>query len=224
MLDALEFTEGEGDDEYSVLWPGSQMIVLTDASSKNPHLKQNVTNIANRKAICIHFFLSGSISDGVYRDIANSTDGTFLKSYTDWDLATFISSYADRECGVLLEDTSQKKRGTSMCISFQVSLLAQLFKFSGRTRDTVTLTSPSEKSIKVTVNANQAVALHAEPNPESGKWRACANSGIQEFSVVQTTQIDATIIYLIGSDSEGSALPPIECELKFLLKVILRKL
>ncbi len=217
MLDALEFTvkEKEDEDYYKLLWSGTQMIVLTDAPSKNKDLKRNIIKMAEN-SICIHFFVSyhDLFEDGVYREIADKTDGTFVKPYSNWTLSTFIASYNKRPCGVLNEEP--QKRAASMCKSFQVSQLASLFKFSGKSNNMVTVTSPSGKSIDVV--SEGIVAIHSEPNPEPGEWQACAKSGMLEVSVAEDIQIDATIIYLNDSDSKGStrtSKPPTECKFCF---------
>lgn len=210
ILNALEFTVKEQDIEARLLWPGTQMIVLTDAPSKNKELKRNITEKAQRESICIHFFVSyhSFLEDGVYQEIANKTEGTLVNPYSNWTLSTFIASYNKRPCGVFIEQP--QKRAASKCTSFRVSQLASLFKFSGKAIDIVTLTSPSGKSVDVI--SKGGVAIHAEPNPEFGEWKACAKSGLLEVSVTENNPIDATILYLEGSSRKTK---PTECEFSY---------
>ena len=45
------------DDGTDVVYSGSQMIVITDAISKQAHLKSKVISEANDRGVCIHFLL-----------------------------------------------------------------------------------------------------------------------------------------------------------------------
>ncbi len=212
MLDALEFTM-EGEDG-PLLWPGTQMIVLTDAPSKNKDLKLNVTSLAKKEYICIHFFVSyhSLLEDGVYQYVAEQTEGTVVNPYTNWTLATFISSYKERKCGIFIDERQKRAPSVSSnCSSFRVSQLASLFKFAGESNSMVTLISPSGKSIKVA--SKGGVAVFAEPNPEFGEWQACADTGMLEVSVYEDIMIDVTILYFYNSEgSNRTSIPPTECE------------
>ena len=217
ILDALEFTFNG--DNSPLLWSGSQIIVLTDAPSKNKDLKLNVTTMANKNLICIHFFVSyhDFFEDGVYQDVADKTKGTVVSSYTNWTLATFISSYKETECGNFSEDRQKRAPSvSSKCSSFQISQLASMFKFSGEANSMVTLISPSGKSSKIA--SKGGVAVHARPNPEVGKWQACADTGMLEVSVYEDIVMDTTILYFCNSEqSSRTSIPPTECKLLLIL-------
>ncbi len=196
MLDALQFTVKEEDIEEKLLWPGTQMIVLTDAPSKNKDLKYNVTEMTQQESIYIHFFVSyHPLLDGVYQEIADKTEGTLVNLNSNFTYSTFIASYKNRKCEIFIKEP--QKQAAPMCTSFLVSQLASLFKFSGKAIDIIILTSPSGKSVNIT--SMGGVALHTEPIPEFGEWQACTKSGIIEVSAAVDIQIDATIIYLEGS-------------------------
>ena len=104
-------------DGYTLMISGSQMVVLTDAPSKQPELKDDVIRYASGEGVCIHFFVNHpeySLEDGIYQDIAFRTHGTLISSYSQWDIANFVAKYEDNEgCEFLLE--SRKKK---VCISF----------------------------------------------------------------------------------------------------------
>ena len=55
MKKALTATD---DDGFSLMISGSQMVVLTDALSKQPELKDDVIQYALGEGICIHFFVN----------------------------------------------------------------------------------------------------------------------------------------------------------------------
>ncbi len=213
MLDALEFTIK--DEDVPLLWPGSQMIVLTDAPSKNKDLKLNVTSLAKKELICIHFFVSyhSFLEDGVYQYVAEETEGTVVNPYSNWTLARFVSSYKEKKCGIFIDERQKRAPSiSSKCSSFRVSQLASMFKFSGEASSTVTLISPSRKSIKVA--STGGVAVHARPNPEFGEWQACTDTGMLEVSVYEDIVIDATIFYFNNIEgSNRTSVPPTECEL-----------
>ena len=213
MLDALEFTIK--DEDGPLLWPGSQMIVLTDAPSKNKDLKLNVTSLAKKEFICIHFFVSyhSFLEDGVYQYVAEETEGTVVNPYSNWTLARFVSSYKEKKCGIFIDERQKRAPSISLkCSSFRVSQLASMFKFSGEANSTVTLISPSGKSIEVA--SKGGVAVHARPNPEFGEWQACADTGMLEVSVYEDIVIDATIFYFNNIEgSNRTSVPPTECEL-----------
>ena len=223
MLKALQY---EDEDSYGTSFPimteGSQMVVITDAPTKNPAKETDVVNLANVIGVCIHFFVSDEYgtSDGIYQRVADQTSGTSINSFSSWSFATFASSYRDSRCDY---EVVRRKRAavstTTRCHSFHISELAILFRFSGDTSLTVTLTRPSRSTI--TVSPTTGAAVHSERYPEHGEWSACLNSGSLTFTVDQDFSLDVTLRYLkeLESGTIVSIYPPTECKYKFVLHI-----
>ncbi len=222
MLKGLQF---QYMDDYGtvldVMVEGSQMIVLTDAPSKNEVLESTVIEFANRIGVCIHCFVVDNYGtdDGLYQRVAEGTSGQLVTPFSNWDIANFASSYRTSPCNYEIKEKRRKRSATApalKCHSFHVSKLSILFRFSGESLSSVTLTRPSGTIIVVPLNAG--VAVHSERNPESGEWLACLISGTLEFSVDQDYSFDATIGYLKKTSSGNlvaSISPPVECEYHF---------
>ena len=219
MLRALEYEDTDPiyDSPFPVMIEGSQVVVITDAPTKNQGIEDDVIDFANEIGVCIHFFVSNSYgtSDGLYQRVADGTSGTLISSFSSWDLATFTSSYRESPCAFELQ---RKKRQAvssepSRCGSFRISELAILFRFSAETTSTVTLTSPSGSTITVSSITNAAV--HSERFPEHGEWMACLSSGSLVFTVDQDYSLDVTLRYLKQLESGtsiASIYPPTECK------------
>ena len=91
------------DEEYNLMTPGSQMIVLTDAPSKNTSIKDWVIDRAKSLGVCIHFYLARETdncfsADSVesYRNIAWETGGSVVEN--TWNFSNFVASYRDIPC------------------------------------------------------------------------------------------------------------------------------
>ena len=217
MLKALKYQVfDDNGNPGDAMIPGSQIVVITDAPSKNPNITDEVINVANTKEVCIHFFVEGSYGtgDGVYQRVADETTGTLVSPFSGWEIATFTSSYRDSPCDHSL---GRRKRAvpilSSRCHSFHISQLTLLMKFSGQARSTITLTRPSGST--VTVSISKDFAVHSESHPEAGEWLACVSHGMLEISVNQDFSLDATILYLkerSGALPVASVSPPNECK------------
>ena len=216
MLKALKFSvyDDSGTLLVKVMNEGSQMILITDATSKHQILEPNVIEMANELGVCIHVFVTESGDPGgLYQRITVGTSGTLVTPFSNWDIATFASSYKNSPCSFEL---GRKKRAaigsTSRCHSFQISELSILFRFSGNTDSSVILTRPSGTTIEV-LGGTEKVAVHSERHPEPGEWLACLSSGDLVYSVDQDYSLDATLGYLKKTDTGtivASISPPTE--------------
>ncbi len=217
MLKGLQFKSV--DDMFPVMIEGSQMIVITDATSKHRKgLDSEVIKAAILQEVCIHFFVAreSATSDGVYQRIAKKTRGNLITPFSNWDIATFASSYRKSPCAFEVTDKRRKRDATtsgSKCHTFHVSKLSILFRFSGETSSSVTFTRPSGTTFSITSRAG--VAVHSERSPEPGEWLVCLSSGSSNFFVDQDYLLDATLAYLKKTDSGSlvaSINPPVECK------------
>ena len=188
-------------DGYTLMISGSQMVVLTDAPSKQPELKDDVIRYATGEGVCIHFFVNHperSLTDGIYEEIAESTHGTLISSFSQWDIANFFAKYeANEGCEFLLE--SRRKRSTSLssCKNVTVSRLAANLRLSvnvpiGRG---LTITQPNGILHELIIVRNNFIFFN-QTNPEHGLWKVCSTSGYSiEVTDVVSYRIDTTVFY-----------------------------
>ena len=208
MLEGLQAQ----DDGIDVVYSGSQMIVITDAISKQPHLKSKVISEANDREVCIHFFVSGSygISDRIYQDIANKTSGTLVYPYDSWEIAAFTQSYRNRPCRHIEEERRKKRESPvipSQCQSFIVTEFSILLKLTinALTGKIVTIKRPNNATRSILVGSGN-LALFSEVNPMPGHWKACVTKGTVQVFATNSLALDTTVVY-INSRNESSSLP-----------------
>ena len=208
-------------NEYDLMAAGSQIIVLTDAPSKNIGIRERVTDSAKEQDVCIHFFLAletencfhavpGSVD--MYRHIANETGGTVVSNA--WQFGNFVAS---RSCAKFYDLTYRKKRSAfvdSRCQSFRVSRFTNLLKLSVRPSATglpsVTVRKPSGSTASPPVLdpfSNNRFAVFSEVYPESGEWSVCVNSStVQVFSNAEIT-LDVVVLYPKNESHASGAVP-----------------
>ena len=209
MLKGLWETSTVDGSELEVMTPGSQMVVITDALSKQPELASRVIAEANAREVCIHFFLSDNpISDGIYQNIADSTFGTVVP-FTDSDLGSFVAAYS-------CQHTVDKRRKRlvvspppTTCQNFMVTKFAALIKLTitAKTGQSVTITRPNGVKTVFTVGAGDFTVFSEGP-PVPGTWRACVSSGSLTMSLAQTILLDTTIVYLDDGKDATCVEPP----------------
>ena len=212
MLKGLQASD---DDGFELMQPGSQMVVITDALSKQPELASRVITEANAREVCIHFFLSRNpTSDGIYQNIADRTSGT-LVPFTNSDFGRFVATYSTTPC----RHTVGKRRKRSAvslppttCQSFTVTEFAALIKLTitANTGQSVTITRPNGVNTVLTVGAGD-FTVFSEGHPIAGTSRACVSSGSLTVSLAQTILVDTTIVYL-DDGKDATSVPPPACK------------
>ncbi len=199
------------------VYPGSQMVVITDATSKQPELKQEVIDEANSRSVCIHFFLSAGIgtNDDLYRDIAQATSGNLINEFSDWQLATFAQSYKDNPCRHVQQTKGkrQARRPISRCQSFNVSefSIALQVSFQATRGGVITITRPNRTRVSVPVRQGK-VGFHAEVNPTPGKWEACVNVGAIEVFPTTKLILNTIVIYINHLNNISISTPTTACK------------
>lgn len=213
MDKGLNVTEGGID----IIGKGSQMVVITDAPSKQPMLKSQVIRNANDKGVCIHFFVAGTyaLSDNAYQDIANETSGNVIYPYSNWKLAEFIVSYRDRRCGHLPPSIREKRQISEIfikCQSFSVPEFSELLKatITAESGQTVRITQPNLSSKNV-ITGGGNLALFSEASPMAGIWNACVDRGTIEVFTSNSIVLDTTVIYTDRREFTSS-IPPSACK------------
>ena len=223
----LQTLEATGTDDYGnkydLMAAGSQIIVLTDAPSKNIGIRKRVTDSAEEQSVCIHFFLALEthncfyvVPDSVdmYECIAQKTGGTVVSNA--WQFSKFVIS---RSCADFYGLTYRKKRSAfvdSHCQSFRVSKFTNLLKLSVRPSltglSTVTIRKPSGSTASPRViepHTNNRFAVFSEVYPESGVWSVCVNNGtVQVFSNAEIT-LDVVVLYPKNESHASGAVPTI---------------
>ena len=210
-LDGILQTLQARDEDIELMVPGSQMIVLTDAPSKNAAIKEQVVNQAKFHSVCIHFFLalqsrncfhheSGSIER--YRDIALETGGSVVEN--SWEFTNFVASYRDSQC-TRFPGPLRRKRSASAdlrCQTFRVSRFANLLKLSVQPSETglrtVTVRKPSGSTATPRVidsDDSNRFAVFTESHPESGEWSVCVERGTVEVYISLKTALDVVVLY-----------------------------
>ena len=210
ILQTLQATDTDG---FDLMTPGSQIIVLTDAPSKNTAIESRVIDLAKEQSVCVHFFLAletsncfSSVPDSVemYRRIAQETGGTVVSNA--WQFSNFVASHKDSgSCTDFYPELGPRKRAASVdsrCQSFRVSRFTNFLKLSVRPSATglrtVTVRKPSGSTASPPVidpNSNNRFAVFSEVYPESGEWSVCVDNGtVQVFSNMETA-LDVVVLY-----------------------------
>ena len=214
ILQTLQATDTDGND---LMRPGSQIIVLTDASTKNTAIEGEVITMAKALQVCVHFFETGSCSGGSpYMRIAQATGGTVVSNA--WEFSNFVSSHRDSgSCAEFYDLSRRKKRLASValrCQSIKVSRFTNLLKLSIRPSvtglSTVTVRKPSGSTASPQViepYRSNRFAVFTELYPESGEWSVCANNGtVQVFSKTENT-LDVVVLYPKNESHSSGATP-----------------
>ena len=196
---------------------GSQIIVLTDASSKNTAILEEVIARARSLEVCIHFFETGSCSGQrpieSYMRIAQATGGTVVSNA--WQFSNFVASYRD-SCANLY-DLGRRKRLASTdprCETFRVSRFTNLLKLSVRPSvtglSTVTVRRPGGSTASPRVidpHSSNRFAVFSELYPESGLWSVCVDSGTVQVSSKTETTLDVVVLYPKNESHSSGAIP-----------------
>lgn len=224
-----EFTDPAGNVfKFDIMSPGSQMIVITDAPSKRPEIKDMVIQNAVLREVCIHFFLSGNpVSDGVYPDVATGTSGTLISNFADWQLAQFVAEYSNNPCTYSTGSRSKRQvvsptPGSSECHTFEVSTLAINLKLSALVNVasfmpvTLTITRPNGTTTIRNLDIIELTGfdVYTEGLPPPGRWSICTSAGT--FAAVTVTvqnALDLTFRYKNDGSSEILDSPPPACKL-----------
>ena len=224
-LDGILQTLQATDDGFDLMVPGSQIIVLTDAPSKNTAIETSVIDLATEQSVCVHFFLAletdncfsvvpGSVE--MYRRIAQETGGTVVSNA--WQFSNFVASHRDTgSCAEFYPELGRRKKSAfadSRCQYFRVSRFTNLLKLSIRPSETglrtVTVRKPSGSTASPRViepHSSNRFAVFSELYPESGLWSVCVNSGMVQVSSNMETSLDVVLLYLKNESHSSGAVP-----------------
>ena len=205
QLDALMATlDLEDSDGVKVMESGSEIVVLTDAPSHNAALKMNVTDKAQKKHVCINFFLSTcpETLDCPWEDwedyemIANETGGIVVYSILDGSFDTFQERHDSKPCAEFHKRRIRRQVLASSydieqrCHYFNTSLFTTTVIVSGHTtQDSIIVTKPNTNVVRVT-SAYRFDKIYRDPDPPSGQWSVCVNTGSLTITLDNTENMN----------------------------------
>ena len=219
-------------DRLLVMIRGSEIVLLTDASSHDADLEDDIITKARSMNVCISFYLSNTEFEP-YSRIAAQTGGTVVYSIDRYAFREFNNTHDYGQCAsfydlpTLLPPTSdppisgrRKKRSVvtpsfnteQRChyfttSSFATSLTARVF-----TSEEVIVTTPEE--VRVIGNIRGEELYHAV-NPPAGQWSICVETGTLTISLDITNSIHSILKFHKsdeGSFSLRSSPPPPACK------------
>ena len=212
--------------EIPIMTPGSQMIVLTDAETKNESLEVEVINEANNRNVCVHFLIANNnrlTNNYIYQRIADRTSGTILE-FSDFTFSNFVATYRQNPCNTLTKTQkrsiskrsilrSRRQSGATNCKNFYISSFAYLMKLSIEATIfiTVRLTRPNG-TVSQEVASSGGLVVYSEAMPAGGQWKVCVNSGTLKISLSQEITFDTSILFINEGSEMPSTVPPPLCK------------
>ena len=191
---------------FLVMTPGSEIVLLTDASSHEEELKSSVIMKANERNVCISFYLSGHGRYWVpYIEISSKTGGTTVNRIDRSAFLTFDEEHDYGQCAEFykLSDSNRRKRlafsssyaTEQRCHSFTTSLLTTKLKVYGYTsEDTMIVRDPHE--VETHVIDIRGEKTYEKTSPISGRWSVCVKNGTLTISVDTTDKIYSILQYI----------------------------
>ena len=201
MLAALDFVYDDGLN-FTPMSYNSEMIVITDATSKLPELRETVKNQAKDQEVSINFILSKYPSDlrSFYEDIANETGGiVYQDSHEAWSIVKFHNQ---------LRSSSERKRRSAAtdAISVNVSRFAyalQVFLLAGNSHgvDRVVNIALPDGSVE-SANIEDNVMIYLKYNPLPGNYLFDTDDTlVEDLLIQQDISLDISLFYLYYLDS-----------------------
>ena len=227
MLAGLRATaQNKNSMEIPIMTPGSQMIVLTDAETKNVNLEAEVIKEANDREVCVHFLIANNnrlTNNYIYQRIADSTSGTIVE-FSDFTFSNFVATYRQNPCNTLTKTQkrsiskrsvirSKRQSGAIICKDFYISSFAYLMKLSieATSLTTVSITRPNG-TVSQEVASSGGVVVYSEAMPTGGQWKACVNFGTLQVSLSQEITFDTSILFINEGSEMPSTTPPPLCK------------
>ena len=228
LLATLTVEHDEGFGPYSVMTPGSEIVLLTDASSHDPDLEDDVITKANAQQVCISFYLSGyyARSFAAYQRIATATGSTVVNSIDRSSFRRFDDEHDYGQCARFYELSERKKRVVitssdsydteQRCHYFTTSLLTDTLTVQGyATQAAMIVTKPNGEEVNITDFRGEKV--YRDTAPLSGQWSVCVGTGTLTISVQITDSINPILQYLTSTSSSPEVSlqysPPPACKI-----------
>jgi hypothetical protein len=212
MLAAMDYSSI---DEYGEMFTpmsyGSELVVITDATSLQEELEDMVVDKAKAQGVSIHFILSdhdylGFRTYSVYNNIADKTEGTVYRNiHSTWSILKFFDELSG-------STDKRRKRSEVAELTIDVSIFTHFLRVSTLTRHlhtgTVNITKPDGTLETADITSNVMIYIDAHPLP--GMYRF----GVQpdEHLVRQDTILDLSLFYLNSNYTTSSPNPLPGCE------------
>ena len=212
-----------------VMTPGSEIVLLTDATSHDAELESNVTALARERKVCISFYLS-EVTWDPYTTIAAQTGGVIVNSIQRESFREFDDVHNYGQCAIfhgLAPDATplvgKKKRAAVTpsfstaqgCHRFTVSLFATSLTVQGFTSQPVMIvTRPDSEVVQVRANI-MGNKEYRETKPTPGEYSVCVETGTLTVSLDITDSMSSIFQYLTLTEGTFSLhnSPPPACKL-----------
>ena len=189
-------------ERFTPMSTNSKMVVITDATSKNPDREQLVIDAARRQGVSIHFILS-HVSYSIYRNIASQTGGiVYNGNHCTWSILRFHSQVPSR---------GKRKRSAlrPTQVLFSVSLFAtslKVFTYTPNLRSgLVSITTPDGVE---TINVEDNVLIYLRSDPTAGNYTLNLGTEADQVSIQQDVSLHISLIYM-DNNFIKSALSPL---------------
>ena len=223
-----------------VMIPGSEIVLLTDASSHDADLEDDVITKANSMEVCISFYLSYTEFEP-YTTIATQTGGTVVHTRNRYAFTAFDYEHDYGQCARFYDLPTlappitdpptidppitgrRKKRAVvtpsfnteQKCHYFTTSSFATSLTVQGFTsRGAVIVRTPGSEKVRVIGNI-RGEKLYRAVDPPAGQWSICVKNGTLTISLDITNSIHSIFKFLKsdeGSFSVRSSPPPPACK------------
>ena len=223
-------------DSYGqpVMIPGSEIVLLTDVSSHDAYLEDDVITKARLMKVCISFYLSSTRWEP-YTTIATQTGGTVVHSIDRHSFREFNNTHDYGQCARFYDLPTfdpptdpptidpRKKRAVvtsslnteQRCHYFTTSSLATSLTVQGFTsQSAVMVTTPRSEEVNVIGNI-RGEKLYRAVDPPAGQWSICVETGTLTISLDITNSIHSIFKFLKSvedSFSVRSSPPPPACK------------
>ena len=181
--------------------PGSNVIVLTDASCKDYEKTEIVTTVAQDLNIKIHFFFSGpgcSFDNFPhYTHVQQATEGIIVDSIESFrSLSLFIS-------GLKQEAPAPGKRSIQIidfslgkCQTFNISIFTVNFKLTVNQNNEFTkIYDPLGYNVKGQHISDNLSGYVSDEQPRNGCWTVCTVNESLIFTVTKKDLLDFAVDY-----------------------------
>lgn len=222
MLAALNYSANESGREFIPMRSHSELIVITDAQSKQEDLKPIVIQQAITQGVSIHFILSGGVDASYYESVAIETGGNiFQDEDSKWYL---VSSFFHNESHTSIPERKKRYLPSSpcKCLSIDVSIFAHSLRVATLTRsaaessaESVAITLPNNTIETAEIKNN--VMLYLKFNPMAGYYYFNFSVDIDEALTEQDVTLDVRILYVDSNLTIYSSKPPSACKFQKML-------
>ena len=213
-------------DEAAMAVAGSEIVLLTDATSHAADLENDVVTKARLYKVCISFYLSEFERPWeVYQRISNATGGTVVNSIDRDAFRNFDRDHDYGQCAQFYDlpvfDRKKRQAPSSYdieqrCHNFTTSLFTTTVVVMGHTsQDSMIVTKPNADEVRVITNY-KGEKIYRDPDPLSGQWSVCVETGTLNITLENTDSMSTVLQYLrpIVDSTELSLkyTPPPACE------------